>query len=182
MLNDTSPGYMVHDEFEHESNYGIVSLTTRLHSCCLIVLEYFYPWLCEAGHLCICVYMFRYSVISVRRDVVRQQWLGGTAEWSDFLSMALSLLGNRLAPRLRTSPFRWPQTQRQKWGMGMGTVCCQSLLSVKVQAWFISMLLNLLWLCHFFSLSGHNLGWLPWPLTLPFSQGCCLLGAYNEYA
>ncbi len=94
--------------------------------------------------------MFRYSVISLQWDVVRQQWLGGTAEWSDFLSMALSLLGNRLAPRLRTSPFRWPQTWRQKWGMGMGTVCCQNLLSVKVQAWFISMLLNSLWLCHFF--------------------------------
>lgn len=96
----------------------------------------------------ICVSVFRYSLISVQWDVVRQQWLGGTAEWSYILSMALSLLRNRLAPRLHTSPFHWPRIQ--KWGMRMSTHCCRGLLSVTVQSWFISMLLNSLWLCHFF--------------------------------
>lgn len=95
----------------------------------------------------ICVYVFRNSLISVQWHVMRQQWLGGTAEWSYILSMALSLLGNRLAPRLHTSPFHWPQMQ--KWGMRIGTQGCQVLLSVTVQSWFINMLLNSLWLCHF---------------------------------
>ena len=81
-----------------------------------------------------------------------QQWLGGTAEWSEPLSSALGLLGNRLAPRSRTSHLRWPQTQGQEWGTGPGHLLFSGLLSAQVQAWFISMLLNS-WLCHVFSLA-----------------------------
>lgn len=34
-LKVASAGHMVHDGSEHESNYGIVSETSRLHCCCL---------------------------------------------------------------------------------------------------------------------------------------------------
>ncbi|CAB1423127.1 unnamed protein product [Pleuronectes platessa] len=46
-------------------------------------------------------------------EVMSQQRLGGTAELSEPLSTALSLLGNRLAPRLRTSHLQSPHTQGQ---------------------------------------------------------------------
>lgn len=150
----------------------------------LLGLRNFYLWLCEAGYLRVCVYVFGYSLINVRWDVVRQQWLRGTAEWSDFPSMALSLLGNRLAARLHTSPLRWPRTQGQRWGMGTGARCRRGALSAKVQGGFISKPLNWLWLCHFYPrhLSGHNLGSVPRLRTLRFCQGCCLLDASNKYA
>ena len=77
--------------------------------------------LCETGYLYVCVHVFKYPLISGQWEVMSQQWLGGTAELSEPLSTALSLLGNRLAPRLHTSHLHWPQTQGQEWGTGEGT-------------------------------------------------------------
>lgn len=128
----------------HQASLFLLGLSLCIFNCVYVWdIQHVRLGICVTGCMCL------YSVIIMQWDVVRQQWLGGTAEWSYFLSRTHSLLWNRLAPRLRISPFCWPQTQGQKWGMGMSTFCCQALLPVKVQAWFISMLLNPLWLSFF---------------------------------
>lgn len=129
--------HTVHDKSEH---WVKLRWPTGCTAAAWLLFLYFYLWLCETGYMCVCVHVFRNSLIGVQWDVVRQQWLGGTAEWTDFLSMDLNLLGSLLAARLHTSPFLWPQIKGQEWGTGGSMHCCQGM---KLQ------------LCHFFLRNAH---------------------------
>lgn len=66
LLEETSLGHMVHDGFEHESSYKEVSLVSQPHRRSLAGVRV------KPG-TCACAHVSRCSLMSLQRDVVRQQ-------------------------------------------------------------------------------------------------------------
>ena len=125
---------------------------------------------------CACVHVSRRPLMRMQRDLVCQQWLGATAEWSVFLSVTESLLGNRLAVRLQSSSSPDPTCGGRNEGWRGAHAVVRLICSLTT--WFVNMRLDL-WHCHI--LSETHISWWSWvgawtPLT-PFLSWMLFIGS-----